>query len=139
MCWIVDAITLCYSSMGLDCTIGVRAHSTRGMASSWAWSSGVFIKDICEALAGPRCPRLTGSITWMFRHCTLGSFQHDLTASMVVLLFHGSQLCLSMCNHEGMVAFACLLIPWAPLVPKIGSVDLSLHVCFQIICTSSSM
>lgn len=47
--WIVEAIALCYSSMGLECPIGVRAHSTRGMASSWAWSSGVSIKDICEA------------------------------------------------------------------------------------------
>lgn len=47
--WIVEAVALCYSSMGLECPIGVRAHSTRGMASSWAWSSGVSIKDICEA------------------------------------------------------------------------------------------
>ncbi len=38
--WLVDAITLAYSSSGLQCPIGVRAHSTRGIASSWAgWSS----------------------------------------------------------------------------------------------------
>ncbi len=37
--WLVDAITLTYSSLGLQCTIGVRAHSTRGITSSWAWSS----------------------------------------------------------------------------------------------------
>ncbi|KAL0164048.1 hypothetical protein M9458_039801, partial [Cirrhinus mrigala] len=36
--WIVDAIRLAYSSLGLQCPIGVCAHSTRGMASSWAWS-----------------------------------------------------------------------------------------------------
>ncbi|XP_048019539.1 uncharacterized protein LOC125250806 [Megalobrama amblycephala] len=47
--WIVDAINLCYSSLGADCPIGVRAHSTRGMTSSWAWSNGVSIQDICEA------------------------------------------------------------------------------------------
>ncbi|KAL0163880.1 hypothetical protein M9458_039633, partial [Cirrhinus mrigala] len=47
--WIVDAITLAYSSLGLRCSIGVRAHSTRGMASSWAWSSGVSIAEICAA------------------------------------------------------------------------------------------
>ncbi len=42
-------ITLAYSSLGLQCPIGVRAHSTRGIASSWAWSSGVSISEICEA------------------------------------------------------------------------------------------
>ncbi|XDV36877.1 hypothetical protein PO909_006592 [Leuciscus waleckii] len=47
--WIVDAIALAYTSLGLPCPIGVRAHSTRGMASSWAWSSGVPIEDICAA------------------------------------------------------------------------------------------
>ncbi len=34
--WIVDAVMLAYSSLGLQCPIGVRAHSTRGIASSWA-------------------------------------------------------------------------------------------------------
>ncbi len=33
--WIVDAVMLAYSSLGLQCPIGVRAHSTRGIASSW--------------------------------------------------------------------------------------------------------
>ncbi len=45
--WIVDAVMLAYSSLGLQCPIGVRAHSTRGIASSWAWSSGVSITEIC--------------------------------------------------------------------------------------------
>ncbi len=44
--WIVDAVTLAYSSLGLQCPIGVWAQSTRGIASSWAWSSGVSIKEI---------------------------------------------------------------------------------------------
>ncbi len=46
--WLVDAITLAYSSSGLQCPIGVRAPSTRGITSSWAWSSRVSISDICE-------------------------------------------------------------------------------------------
>ncbi len=29
--WLVDAIILAYSSLGLQCPIGVRAHSTRGI------------------------------------------------------------------------------------------------------------
>ncbi len=32
--WLVDAITQAYSSLGLQCPIGVRANSTRGIASS---------------------------------------------------------------------------------------------------------
>ncbi len=30
--WIVNAIALAYSSEGVECPIGVRAHSTRGLA-----------------------------------------------------------------------------------------------------------
>ncbi len=44
--WIVDAIILAYSSLGLHCPIGVWAHSTRGVASSWAWSS-VHRRNMC--------------------------------------------------------------------------------------------
>ncbi|XP_016424125.1 adhesion G protein-coupled receptor E1-like [Sinocyclocheilus rhinocerous] len=44
--WIVDAIALAYASEGLQCPIGVRAHSTRGMASSWVWSSGISITNL---------------------------------------------------------------------------------------------
>jgi len=35
---IVDAISKAYSSVGQVCPMGVKAHLTRGMASSWAWS-----------------------------------------------------------------------------------------------------
>lgn len=41
--WILDAIALAYSSLGLQCPIGVWAHSTRGIR----WSSEVSIGDIC--------------------------------------------------------------------------------------------
>ncbi len=47
--WIFDAITLGYSSLGLHFPIGVRSHSTRVIASSWAWSSKVSITEICAA------------------------------------------------------------------------------------------
>ncbi len=47
--WLVDAITPAYSSLGLQRPIGVRAHFTRGLATSRAWSSGVSISEICEA------------------------------------------------------------------------------------------
>ena len=47
--WIVDAIAAAYASKHLQCPMGIRAHSTRGMASSWAWSSGISIHDICMA------------------------------------------------------------------------------------------
>ncbi|KAL0153346.1 hypothetical protein M9458_051342 [Cirrhinus mrigala] len=47
--WIIEAITLAYSFLGLQCPLGVKAHSTRGVASSWAWSSGVSIAEICAA------------------------------------------------------------------------------------------
>ncbi len=47
--WIIDTITLAYSSLGLQCPMGVSAHSTRGVTSSWAWSSGVSIAEICAA------------------------------------------------------------------------------------------
>ncbi len=47
--WLVDAITLAYSSVWSRCPIGVTAHSTRGIASSWVWACGVSMSDICEA------------------------------------------------------------------------------------------
>ncbi len=47
--WIVEAIALAYASAGVQCLIGVRAHSMRGMASSWAWSSEISIGEICAA------------------------------------------------------------------------------------------
>ncbi len=48
--WIIYAIKLAFSSLGQLCPMGVRAHSTRGIASYWAWSSGVSIAEICAAV-----------------------------------------------------------------------------------------
>ncbi len=45
--WIVDAITAAYTNQGLECPLHIRGHSTRAMASSWAWSRGMSIQDMC--------------------------------------------------------------------------------------------
>ncbi len=47
--WIVETITACYESSGLPSPLGVKAHSTRGMAASKAFSAGVPVLDICNA------------------------------------------------------------------------------------------
>ncbi len=47
--WIVDAIMAAYTSQGLECPLHIRAYSTRAIASSWAWSRGMSIQDICLA------------------------------------------------------------------------------------------
>lgn len=47
--WIVEAISTAYSSAGLQVPVGLRAHSTRGLATSWAYFRGVSIQDICAA------------------------------------------------------------------------------------------
>ncbi|KAK5897969.1 hypothetical protein CgunFtcFv8_015427 [Champsocephalus gunnari] len=45
--WIVEAIALAYTSQGLQAPTGLRAHSTRGLATSWALFKGVSIQDNC--------------------------------------------------------------------------------------------
>ena len=47
--WIVEAIQLAYSSKGMQPPGALRAHSTRGMAASWALFKGVSIQDLCTA------------------------------------------------------------------------------------------
>ena len=47
--WILEAIRLAYSSKGLDVPDGLRAHSTRAGASSWAVAEGVSIQEVCMA------------------------------------------------------------------------------------------
>ncbi|KAL0151772.1 hypothetical protein M9458_052923 [Cirrhinus mrigala] len=47
--WIVDAISTSYGSSGLPSLMGVRAHSTRGVAASKAFLAGVSVLDICKA------------------------------------------------------------------------------------------
>ncbi len=47
--WVVEAIALAYKSRDLQPPAGLRAHSTRGMAASWALFRGVSVQDICSA------------------------------------------------------------------------------------------
>ncbi len=47
--WILDAITLAYEAQGVPCPLRLRAHSTRGVASSWALARGASLADICRA------------------------------------------------------------------------------------------
>ncbi len=47
--WIVEAIVLAYQARRLPCPRGLRAHSTRGVASSWALALGALTADICRA------------------------------------------------------------------------------------------
>ncbi len=47
--WTVDAITLAYEAQGVPCPLRLRAHSTRGVASSWALARGASLADICRA------------------------------------------------------------------------------------------
>ncbi|KAI2654738.1 Aflatoxin B1 aldehyde reductase member 2 [Labeo rohita] len=54
--WVVDAITLAYQCQGEPCPLGVRAHSTWSVASSWALTHGVSLADICRA-AGWATPK----------------------------------------------------------------------------------
>ncbi|KAI2648082.1 ORF V: Enzymatic polyprotein [Labeo rohita] len=50
--WVVDAISLAYESQGEPCPLGVRAHSTRSVASSYALAlaHGALLADICRHL-----------------------------------------------------------------------------------------
>ncbi len=46
---VVDAIITAYESFDLPSSLGVRAHSSRGMVASKAFSSGVSMHDIYNA------------------------------------------------------------------------------------------
>ena len=47
--WIVDAISLAYSAVGKSPPTDIKAHSTRGVATSWALFKGVSVEDMCAA------------------------------------------------------------------------------------------
>lgn len=69
--WIVEAISLAYGSRGLPLPHGVRAHSTRGMATSWALFKGVPISDVCAAAS------------WSSPHTFVRFYRLDVTAPSV--------------------------------------------------------
>lgn len=47
--WIVDTVSYAYTSSGRQVPCGVRGHSTRSVATSWAALRGVPLPDICAA------------------------------------------------------------------------------------------
>ncbi|KAI2666770.1 hypothetical protein H4Q32_026464 [Labeo rohita] len=49
---LVDAIHTAYQARGLPCLLGVRTHSTRGIAASAALANGASLTDIYRAAAG---------------------------------------------------------------------------------------
>ncbi|KAI2654607.1 ORF V: Enzymatic polyprotein [Labeo rohita] len=52
--WLVDAIRMAYEARGLPCPLGIRAHSTRGVAASAALANGASLTDICRAAVAPQ-------------------------------------------------------------------------------------
>ncbi|KAL0203697.1 hypothetical protein M9458_001715, partial [Cirrhinus mrigala] len=49
--WVVDVITLANQCQGDPCPLGVQAHSTRSVASSWALAHGASLADVCRAVS----------------------------------------------------------------------------------------
>ena len=50
--WLVEAIRLAYTSKGVDPPAGLKAHSSRAQATSWALFRGVPIREVCEVQTG---------------------------------------------------------------------------------------
>ena len=80
--WIVEYISLSYSSRGLPPPHGVRAHSTRGVAASWALFRGVSVGDVCAA------------VSWSSPHTFVRFYSLDVTGPSVAhsVLSAGSEL-----------------------------------------------
>ncbi|KAL6455739.1 hypothetical protein MHYP_G00355900 [Metynnis hypsauchen] len=81
--WIVGAIALAYSSKGMQPPAALRAHSTRGMATSWALFWGISIREICAAA------------NWASPHTFAMFYRLDVTAPTLV------HTVLSVCPPEG--------------------------------------
>lgn len=47
--WVVDTIGPAYDTQNTNCPIGVHAHATRSIDSSWAWARGISMEEICSA------------------------------------------------------------------------------------------
>ncbi|XP_029975786.1 uncharacterized protein LOC115408980 [Salarias fasciatus] len=66
--WIVWAIALAYNAKGLQPPEGLRAHSTRGLTTSWALFRGVSVEEICAAAS------------WASSHTFARFYRLDVTA-----------------------------------------------------------
>ncbi|KAI5617363.1 B-cell receptor CD22-like, partial [Silurus asotus] len=83
--WIIDAIASSYGSSGLPALFRVREHSTRSVAASMAWSSGVSLQDLYMLRADPPRSPLSG-FTILTTVPLLAPLSFDLA-----VLFHTSQ------------------------------------------------
>ncbi len=70
--WIVEAIKLAYSVKGQLLPGNLRAHSTRGMAASWAIFKGISMEDVCVAA------------DWALPHTFVRFYKLDVTKSALV-------------------------------------------------------
>ncbi|XP_048011810.1 uncharacterized protein LOC125245326 [Megalobrama amblycephala] len=69
--WLVNAIALAYESKGVQPPGNIRAHSTRGLAASWALFRGVSLQDICSAAS------------WASPHTFVRYYRLDVTKTSV--------------------------------------------------------
>lgn len=69
--WVVEAISLAYDSKGLSSPNGVREHSCRNMAASWALFKGVSVSDIYSAASW------SSPHTWFYR-LDVGAHVHGM-------------------------------------------------------------
>ena len=67
--WIVEAILLAYAASGQVPPAGIKAHSTRGVAASWALFHGVSVEDMCAAAS------------WSSHHTFVKYYSLDVAAS----------------------------------------------------------
>ena len=66
--WLVEAIGLAYKARSLPLPERLRAHSTRGLATSWALFRGISVQDICAAAC------------WENPHTFMRFYRLDVTA-----------------------------------------------------------
>src|SRR4029434_10148428 len=64
--WIVEAIVLSYKSLSLEPPERQRAHSTRGVSSSWALLKGVSVEEVCKVAS------------WSSRHTFIKFYKLDV-------------------------------------------------------------
>lgn len=78
--WICEGVCLAYSQQGLAPPLGVKAHSTRGVAASTALLSGVSVEDICAAASWSSPDPF---VRFYMLDMSRGSFGHSVLESKV--------------------------------------------------------
>ncbi len=111
--WIVEAISLAYNSRGLPLPQGGRAHSTRGMTTSWALFKEVSLSDICAAAS------------WSSPHTFVRFYLLDVTATSVA--------------HSGLSAGSMMHLCAGGVVPgsraALQGMNIIYYVPYYMFCT----